>query len=107
FFPSRRRHTRSKRDWSSDVCSSDLPAAANHRNGRQHLPGDEAALQEAGGAEALVHQKQVVALQLGQDLAHPGALALQAALAVVEIGRASCRERVECWEGGGSVNTVR
>src|SRR6266513_3334661 len=26
FFASRRRHTRSKRDWSSDVCSSDLVA---------------------------------------------------------------------------------
>src|SRR5699024_11440646 len=28
-FASRRRHTRSKRDWSSDVCSSDL--LGNHR----------------------------------------------------------------------------
>src|SRR5215204_5880557 len=28
FFSSRRRHTRSLCDWSSDVCSSDLPAAA-------------------------------------------------------------------------------
>src|SRR5207249_7120321 len=27
FFSSRRRHTRSKRDWSSDVCSSDLQVA--------------------------------------------------------------------------------
>src|SRR5699024_2997425 len=27
FFSSRRRHTRSKRDWSSDVCSSDLLGA--------------------------------------------------------------------------------
>src|SRR5699024_11608089 len=27
FFSSRRRHTRSKRDWSSDVCSSDLVRA--------------------------------------------------------------------------------
>src|SRR5699024_11751580 len=27
FFSSRRRHTRSKRDWSSDVCSSDLVTA--------------------------------------------------------------------------------
>src|SRR5204863_2492790 len=27
FFSSRRRHTRSLRDWSSDVCSSDLPNA--------------------------------------------------------------------------------
>src|SRR5206468_10013063 len=29
FFSSRRRHTRSDRDWSSDVCSSDL--FASHR----------------------------------------------------------------------------
>src|SRR5437868_14881760 len=29
FFSSRRRHTRSKRDWSSDVCSSDLKLQAN------------------------------------------------------------------------------
>src|SRR6266498_4103342 len=28
FFSSRRRHTRCGRDWSSDVCSSDLAAAA-------------------------------------------------------------------------------
>src|SRR2546422_5717013 len=28
FFSSRRRHTRCSRDWSSDVCSSDLPAPA-------------------------------------------------------------------------------
>src|SRR5687768_18334917 len=27
FFSSRRRHTRCSRDWSSDVCSSDLDAA--------------------------------------------------------------------------------
>src|SRR5215510_2459398 len=30
FFSSRRRHTRWPRDWSSDVCSSDLPAG-EHR----------------------------------------------------------------------------
>src|SRR5438067_2986870 len=29
FFSSRRRHTRSKRDWSSDVCSSDLTTSSN------------------------------------------------------------------------------
>src|SRR5690606_41058057 len=28
FFSSRRRHTRFSRDWSSDVCSSDLSSAA-------------------------------------------------------------------------------
>src|SRR5260370_14878673 len=31
FFSSRRRHTRSKCDWSSDVCSSDLGATSTHR----------------------------------------------------------------------------
>src|SRR5207247_4224818 len=31
FFSSRRRHTRSTRDWSSDVCSSDLYVKAGER----------------------------------------------------------------------------
>src|SRR5260221_12592724 len=35
FFSSRRRHTRSLCDWSSDVCSSDLTAAVGHRGARQ------------------------------------------------------------------------
>src|SRR5206468_8939009 len=30
FFSSRRRHTRSDRDWSSDVCSSDLDGVHAH-----------------------------------------------------------------------------
>src|SRR5437868_1985904 len=32
FFSSRRRHTRSKRDWSSDVCSSDLRRRRRRRS---------------------------------------------------------------------------
>src|SRR5699024_11973803 len=32
FFSSRRRHTRSKRDWSSDVCSSDLIESTSERS---------------------------------------------------------------------------
>src|SRR2546429_1365696 len=42
FFSSRRRHTRCSRDWSSDVCSSDLdpsPAHAHRRNRRLLRPG--------------------------------------------------------------------
>src|SRR5207249_6072869 len=40
FFSSRRRHTRSKRDWSSDVCSSDLTDArpSGHRACRSGAP---------------------------------------------------------------------
>src|SRR2546429_2122229 len=33
FFSSRRRHTRCSRDWSSDVCSSDLDVAAPSADG--------------------------------------------------------------------------
>src|SRR2546429_4404453 len=39
FFSSRRRHTRCSRDWSSDVCSSDLKLedAAIDREWRRHI----------------------------------------------------------------------
>src|SRR5690606_40212817 len=43
FFSSRRRHTRFSRDWSSDVCSSDLPPPSPRRSrlllGRAGLGG--------------------------------------------------------------------
>src|SRR2546429_3402553 len=38
FFSSRRRHTRCSRDWSSDVCSSDLNSCFQ-RLARRQLPG--------------------------------------------------------------------
>src|SRR3712207_7005623 len=49
FFSSRRRHTRYWRDWSSDVCSSDLsaptaPSAEPEASAGRHEPG------HAGGA---------------------------------------------------------
>src|SRR5699024_11413382 len=43
FFSSRRRHTRSKRDWSSDVCSSDL------LNGKLRFASTLPALAASGG----------------------------------------------------------
>src|SRR5215203_1726652 len=44
FFSSRRRHTRYWRDWSSDVCSSDLPFALSLPTVSKHLK----VLQQAG-----------------------------------------------------------
>src|SRR5206468_6566452 len=38
FFSSRRRHTRSDRDWSSDVCSSDLTREDGPHDRRRDLP---------------------------------------------------------------------
>src|SRR5437868_14008599 len=39
FFSSRRRHTRSKRDWSSDVCSSDLDRGCGRNLGLAGFDG--------------------------------------------------------------------
>src|SRR5699024_11929684 len=68
FFSSRRRHTRSKRDWSSDVCSSDLTSSNN----------------------AVVPEGRALATFAYSPLRNCQALLRSAA----EIGRASCRERV-------------
>src|SRR5215208_3250604 len=40
FFSSRRRHTRWPRDWSSDVCSSDLPAPTTEGERAPRAEGD-------------------------------------------------------------------
>src|SRR5699024_11239446 len=86
FFSSRRRHTRSKRDWSSDVCSSDLKKALIFR--------------QIGLAHVDLHQEIVGGVDAGQLLAgnmHGGGN-LRAG-PDEEIGRASCRERAG--RGGG------
>src|SRR5699024_11263278 len=48
FFSSRRRHTRSKRDWSSDVCSSDLAAVDEIKWDGEHHRTDIAEAAAAG-----------------------------------------------------------
>src|SRR5207253_8016194 len=50
FFASRRRHTRWPRDWSSDVCSSDLLEA-------QQIGGDRALAFVIEAGERLVHEQ--------------------------------------------------
>src|SRR3712207_8998045 len=59
FFSSRRRHTRYWRDWSSDVCSSDLgevrevPASTAHR--LRHLPRERPERERALHEEQRLH----------------------------------------------------
>src|SRR5699024_11279908 len=54
FFSSRRRHTRSKRDWSSDVCSSDLTTAGQiaHLRGTPTPDGRHRAIVDLTDPEA-------------------------------------------------------
>src|SRR5207249_7772337 len=94
-FSSRRRHTRSKRDWSSDVCSSDLMA----QSGLKVAPGiwvcgllevldrrDDELTKEAVATAGAVAKFEAWGANLDRRLAY---LARDP-----QIGRASCRERV-------------
>src|SRR5262245_63731479 len=80
FFSSRRRHTRCLSDWSSDVCSSDLVEPAGAVG--QELLADRSA--RNGTAVRQLAQPRRVLLPRHVDEHRVG----------VEIGRASCRERV-------------
>src|SRR5690606_40891422 len=100
FFSSRRRHTRFSRDWSSDVCSSDLPAPHHlyHRQpiGPRALPPNPRWHRPEHGAGRAVFLLALAVALFGAWAAFHG-----------EIGRASCRERVEVAVGGGSLNAER
>src|SRR5438067_7772536 len=85
FFSSRRRHTRSKRDWSSDVCSSDL----EHEH---HVARHLLRLRQLG-ARRDEHHEVAVLIGVG-PVRHRGQADVLVARRVEEIGRASCRERV-------------
>src|SRR5437763_5018120 len=84
FFSSRRRHTRYIGDWSSDVCSSDLAVM----NFREWL--FEPIIKEITKMAMNQADLDTALTKLGQDVT---AIVAQIT-ALVEIGRASCRERV-------------
>src|SRR3989442_14043151 len=81
FFSSRRRHTRCGRDWSSDVCSSDLGGL------------------DRVGADADHVERGMGLLERLRD--HPDR-GDRVVAALVQIGRASCRGRGEISGGAAS-----
>src|SRR5687768_17635864 len=85
FFSSRRRHTRCSRDWSSDVCSSDLT-----RERRVMLILDE--IQCGLGRTGSFFAYEDIGIEPDMlTVAKPLANGLPMG---AKIGRASCRERV-------------
>src|SRR5207248_6097545 len=96
FFSSRRRHTRSYGDWSSDVCSSDLLPQA--------LLDDVSDELNVKLLEPLDACNEVIDVQVKPNFPRTGHALRQADPPVRQgdhrqIGRASCRERV-CMTGG-------
>src|SRR5256885_7151655 len=85
FFSSRRRHTRLQGDWSSDVCSSDL-------NGG----GTVLASGTWEATELLDYQSYgcgIVHFPDGDVILPPNFCGGKVKMSVMQIGRASCRER--------------
>src|SRR5207253_5456514 len=95
------RHTRWPRDWSSDVCSSDLIPELPRPGARARQ--DPRRVRMIGVALALaLTASDKVDVRPGADLALAGAALLGTAIPELfktdiapEIGRASCRERRE------------
>src|SRR5437899_8208093 len=83
-FSSRSRHTRCLSDWSSDVCSSDLPKMSGYEQNFNHHLALRSRMGYAWGGTLSVS----ASINL-EDPMFPWADFEK------EIGRASCRERVE------------
>src|SRR5438132_6523005 len=78
FFSSRRRHTRSLCDWSSDVCSSDLITILKNSNFKESFSG--------------LVMNYLLKENLNGEMLY--ASITNSLMAFREIGRASCRESV-------------
>src|SRR6266511_4436895 len=103
FFSSRRRHTIFSRDWSSDVCSSDLdevgpaaedPVAAGVKEDDRHIGPSGELLEEAGGGGPHPGQPGVALLRAVKDQAAQRSLDLHPNL-VGHVGSSSGTIRME------------
>src|SRR5690606_40923438 len=90
FFSSRRRHTRVSRDWSSDVCSSDLEGAAMEKERAKALDSALSQIERQFGRGAVMRLGAEPVGVLSAGVISTGSLSVDVALGV-EIGRASCR----------------
>src|SRR5204863_6064682 len=74
FFSSRRRHTRSLRDWSSDVCSSDLYSQGPQAPKRSHRADDCERLGACGPCEyeSILHIAELREIREQASVYHRG-----------------------------------
>src|SRR5699024_12612105 len=107
FFSSRRRHTRSKRDWSSDVCSSDLRFANAKEVQKVSAPFWPTIIAKLD--QIAVDTEALTKLEIGPSSFISPDVRDSTLEGVVdaEIGRASCRERAQITTATGSAHGER
>src|SRR5205807_6686042 len=97
----RRRHTRLQGDWSSDVCSSDLGKQSEAGTARERADGKAQAPPKVREFRRSPRIADLFAISTySAEFAlrrEPGFAFGHAFVAVLEIGRASCRERGWLW----------
>src|SRR5699024_11820080 len=94
FFSSRIRHTRSKRDWSSDVCSSDLLLNGTHQKTNSMSATTSSA---SSYVNPFMYARQIAPIypvHLHDKTTGDYILDEYGDRVYDKIGRASCRERV-------------
>src|SRR5207253_7557892 len=103
FFSSRRRHTRWPRDWSSDVCSSDLEMLWQYELSARPIdtPERRADLEHRLMAQAGLIADRTVQTEYRRFL-RERLFQLGRGARPSQIGRASCRERGGLTVGGGA-----
>src|SRR5207302_5753118 len=102
FFSSRRRHTRFSRDWSSDVCSSDL------WGGRSLVPVSRRGTPPRSTAHPWIEAVYLFGSRARGNVRPSSDIdlaVLPGTAGSPKIGRASCRETV-CTANGGAVVTL-
>src|SRR5690606_40194350 len=106
FFSSRRRHTRFSRDWSSDVCSSDL-ISTGYWNARK-MPSRA---RSSGSISSRLRPWYQISPPVTSYSSRPAStldkVLLPEPFGPIKIGRASCRERVYVDEVDADVTNER
>src|SRR5439155_2417119 len=101
-FSSRGRHTRWPRDWSSDVCSSDLGRVPAVMLTPVVTVTDTTGVNITAGTRPRVYYKKSTDTNaFNTNTSATAGWKFVEASGGGEIGRASCRERVEGWGWGG------
>src|SRR5690606_40943462 len=103
YYSSRRRHTRFSRDWSSDVCSSDLTMFDSRNNLSSQVVADVREFMGPKVYDTVIPRN----VRISEAPSHGKPVLVYDLKCVGKIGRASCRERCYIFSVYLSINGIR